>query len=101
MLPHPITVEHVRMYRDVELLDAAWRALEQRDFARAHSLLREHAAEYASSGYDDLNDGLTILTECLEHPGPAIRAHAQRFYDTHTASTARRKLRRYCLEASD
>jgi hypothetical protein len=97
MLPHPITAEHLRIYRDVELLDGAWKALEQRDFARAHALLHEHAVEYAQ-GDDDIRDGLTILSECMEHPGNEVRERAQRFYDDHPASTARRKIRRHCLE---
>jgi hypothetical protein len=98
MLPHPITREHIRMYRDVELLDAAWQALKRRDFEKARVLLREHASEYAS-GPDDLRDGLTLLADCMQHPSPEGRARAQRFYDEQTASTARRRIRRYCLEA--
>jgi len=98
MLPHPITAEHVRLYRDVELLDSAWRALERGEFERARSLLREHAGEYASSGYDDINDGLTILADCMERPSAATRDRAQRFYDEHSSSTTRRRIRKHCLQ---
>jgi hypothetical protein len=98
MLPHPITPEHVRIYRDVELLDSAWQALKRRDFERARSLLREHASEYAASGYDDINDGLTILTDCMEHPSASTRERARRFYEQRTASTTRRRIRKHCLE---
>jgi hypothetical protein len=98
MLPHPITPEHVRIYRDVELLDSAWQALKRRDFERARSLLREHASEYASSSYDDINDGLTILADCMEHPSATTRERARRFYAQRTASTTRRRIRKHCLE---
>jgi len=97
MLPHPITPEHVRLYRDVELLDSAWRAMERRDFERARSLLREHASEYASKGYDDINDGLTLLADCMEHPSTSTRERAQRFYEQRTSSTTRRRIRKHCL----
>jgi hypothetical protein len=98
MLPHPITAEHVRLYRDVELLDSAWRALERGEFERARTLLREHASEYAASRYDDINDGLTILADCMERPSAAARDRAQRFYDEHTSSTTRRRIRKHCLQ---
>ena len=97
MLPHPITAEHVRIYRDVELLDGAWQALKRRDFAQARVLLRQHAGEYGVRGYDELNDGLTLLADCMERPGPETRQAAQRFYDQQTASTARKRIRRHCL----
>src|SRR5689334_7993645 len=97
LLPHPITAEHLRIYRDVDLLEGAFRALERRDFVRARDLLAQHAREYAS-GYDDLQDGLTILADCMERPVAETRERAQQFYDRHTASTARRRIRRHCLE---
>jgi hypothetical protein len=98
MLPHPITAEHVRLYRDVELLDGAWQALKRRDFQQARVLLRQHSSEYGSTGYDDLNDGLTLLADCMERPSATTRERAQRFYDERTASTARRKIRKHCLQ---
>ena len=101
MLPHPITKEHVRLYRDVELLDGAWQALKQRDFQQARVLLRQHASEYGAAGYDDLNDGLTLLADCMEHPSATTRARAQHFYDHRTASTARRKIRKHCLQGTE
>ena len=97
MLPHPITAEHLRIYRDVDLLEGTFAALKRRDFARARSLLDQHAREYAS-GYDDLQDGLSILADCMETSSAEARERAQRFYDQHTESTARRKIRRHCLE---
>jgi cbb3-type cytochrome oxidase subunit 3 len=101
MLPHPITPEHLRLYRDVELLDGAWQALKNHDFQQARVLLRQHASEYGSAGYDDLNDGLTLLADCMEHPSATTRARAQRFYDERTASTARRKIRNHCLQGTE
>ena len=98
MLPHPITPEHIRIYRDVELLDGAWQALKRKDFAQARVLLRQHASEYGSRGYDDLNDGLSLLAACMERPSSETRQAAQRFYDEQTASTARKRIRRHCLE---
>jgi len=98
MLPHPITAEHLRMYRDVELLDAAWQALKSRDFARARALLKTHATEYAA-GYDDMQDGLTLLADCMQYPSATSRGRAARFYAERTASSMRRRIRTHCLQA--
>ena len=96
-LQHPITAEHLRMYRDVDLLDAAWRALEHGDFAQARATLAQHAREYPNAAGDDLQDGLTILADCMQRPTAATRERAQRFYDEQTQSMARRRIRRACL----
>ena len=97
MLPHPITAEHKRIYRDVELLDGAWQALKSRDFERARALLNTHATEYAS-GYDDMQDGLTVLADCMQYPSATSRERAERFYTERTASSMRRRIRTHCLQ---
>jgi hypothetical protein len=96
-LQHPLTAEHRALYSDSELLDASWRALQARDFNRAREALAQHRAESART-HDDLNDGLTILADCMQYPSAASRERAQRFYDEQTFSMARRRIRRYCLE---
>ena len=97
MLPHPITAEHLRIYRDVELLDGAWQALKSRDFERARELLKTHATEYAS-GYDDMQDGMSILADCMQYPSTTNRDRAERFYAERTASSMRRRIRTHCLQ---
>jgi hypothetical protein len=89
----------MRIYRDVDLLDDAWQALKARDFTRARAALTRHRSEYPSA-FDDLNHGLSLLADCMEQPTDAARARAQDFYDEHTYSMARRRIRRECLEAS-
>jgi hypothetical protein len=96
-LRHPITPEHLRLYRDVDLLDAAWQALKARDFPRARASLAQHKSEYPSA-HDDLNEGLSLLADCMEQPSAQTRERAQRFYDEQTHSMARRRIRRECLE---
>ena len=94
--PHPITSEHERRYREVSLLDAAWDALEAKDFARARHLIDEHRRDYGDENAD-LDEGMSLLADCMEHPTAETRARAQRFYDEETYSTARRRIRRWCL----
>ena len=96
-LRHPITADHLRLHRDVDLLDAAWQALKAGDFERARAALAEHRREYPSER-DDLNDGLTILSDCMEYRSAEARARAQQFYDEQTHSMVRRRIRRECLE---
>jgi hypothetical protein len=97
---HPITAEHLRLYREDELLNGAWRSLRRRDFARARELVQTHQNEYPASKAH-MDEGLLLLADCIEHPGAETRAKAQAFYDTKTFSPMRRRLRRLCLEASN
>ena len=39
-----------------------------------------------------------VAAECLDHPGPAATAAAQRYYDRERGSILRRYIRRTCLE---
>jgi hypothetical protein len=98
-LHHPITPEHARLYRDVDLLDDAWQALKASDYAGARAALARHRSEYPSA-HDDLNEGLSLLADCVEEPSDRTRARALRFYEEHTYSMARRRIRRECLQSS-
>jgi len=95
--PHPITAEHLALYRDVDLLDAAWQAARAGDFPRARALLDQHRREYPRPD-DDLNEGLSLLVDCMQEPSVGARDRAQRFYDTRTFSMMRRRIRHHCLE---
>jgi hypothetical protein len=95
--PHPVTAAHVRNFHQVDLLHGAWRALERRDFPRARELVAEHRRDYPGQ-WNDMNEGLAILTECMERPTPEVVQRAQTFHREHTASLLRKRIRRFCLE---
>lgn len=96
-LPHPITDDHRRLYRDVDLLHAAEEAIDQERFDHARQLLLTHQRELP--GMSPLEaEGLWLLVDCVERPNATHTARVQTFYDAHTASTVRRRLRRSCLE---
>jgi hypothetical protein len=95
---HPITPEHLRMYREDELLNGAWRSLRKRDFALARKLVATHQSEYPDSKAH-MDEGLLLLADCMQYPSAETTAKAQAFYDTKTFSPMRRRLRRLCLEA--
>ena len=95
--PHPLTEEHLRRYREMSLIESTWTALEQRDFANARQLIEQHRLEYHGEN-EDLDEGMSLLADCMQHPSAETRARAQRFYDEETYSTARRRIRRWCLE---
>lgn len=95
--PHPITADHQRLYRDVDLLHAADQAIRLQRYAEARALLAEH--HRALPGMSPVEEeGLLLLADCAELRSPASVASVQQFYDRHTASTVRRQLRRGCLE---
>ncbi|MGD8862171.1 MAG: hypothetical protein PVI30_19320 [Myxococcales bacterium] len=95
-LPHPLTAEHVALYRDVDLLSGAWDAARDGDYAGARALLSRHRAEYPDPD-DDMREGLSLLVDCMQRPSPDAMARAQRFYDEQTHSMVRRRIRRHCL----
>ena len=94
-----ITDEHRRLYRDADLLHDAQAALAGGDASRARTLLVQHAREFPQTDAD--RDGLLIMADCVAQPSPEVRQQAQRFYDQHTASAVRKRLRRTCLEARE
>jgi hypothetical protein len=96
--PHPITPEHVARYRDVDLLHAAERAILERRFGAARQLLARHRRELPAFSAVEV-EGLALLADCVERPGPYALGRVRAFYDRHTDSTVRRRLRRSCLDA--
>jgi hypothetical protein len=98
MHPHPITPQHERIFRENNLVGDLNGAMDVKDVAGMRRLLRQYREEYPEDSHL-LQDGYAIIAECLERPGPALRARAQRYYDDVLASTLRRYVRRHCLEA--
>jgi hypothetical protein len=94
---HPLTAEHARLHHEVILIDDIYAALEARAFDRAGELLAKYRELYAGIS-PDIDEGLGLLLACMEHPSPESRARAQRFFDTETYSTARRRIKRWCLD---
>jgi hypothetical protein len=97
-LPHPLTEEHLRRQQEVTEISQAYEALEARDFARARQLVREHRTTSVGRHHDDIDEGLSLLADCMERPGSDTRGRAQRFYDEATYSTTRRRVKRWCLD---
>jgi len=94
---HPITAEHLRLYREDDLQGAAWQALRKRDFQAARQLVATHQAEYRDSKAH-IDEGLLLLADCMQSPSAENKARARAFYDEKTYSPMRRRLRRGCLE---
>jgi hypothetical protein len=95
--PHPITPEHLRIYRENNLLGALNGAMDEKDASGMRRLLAEYREEYPEDAHE-LAHGYEIIAACLEHPGDASATAARRYYDTETASTLRRYVRRHCFE---
>lgn len=97
MLPHPITPQHERIYRENSLVGNLNGAMDVKDVQGMRALLKEYREEYPEDEHV-LQDGYEIIANCLEHPSPETRALAQRYYDEELASRLRRYIRRHCLE---
>lgn len=97
MLPHPITAEHARIFRENNLIASLDGAMDVRDAAGMRRLLQQYRAEYPEDAHV-LQDAYELIADCLEHPSPELSARARRFYDERVDSGLRRYIRRYCLE---
>ena len=95
--PHPITSDHARLYRDVDLLHAADEAIKDGAFESARDLLAQHHRELRGMSSVE-EEGLLLLADCAEEPSESNLARVRSFYDEHSESPVRRRLRRGCLE---
>ncbi len=99
MLPHPLTPEHQRIFRENNLIGDLNGAMDVKDPAGLRALLNQYRDEYPEDAHV-LADGYELIANCLERPGPETRAAAQRYYDEQLDSGVRRYIRRHCLEQS-
>jgi hypothetical protein len=95
--PHPITRNHERLYRDVDLLREADDAIKAGEYDRARELLAQHRRELAGMSAVE-EEGLWLLADCAQRRRAEDVERVRSFYEEHTDSTVRRRLRRACLE---
>jgi hypothetical protein len=95
--PHPITAEHVRIQRELQLIQQLNDALDLRDPVQMRPLLADYAREYPDDP-NAMRAGYERIADCLERPGESTRAAAQGYYERERASNLRRYVRRICLE---
>jgi pyruvate/2-oxoglutarate dehydrogenase complex dihydrolipoamide acyltransferase (E2) component len=95
--PHPITTDHQRLYRDVDLLHAADEAIKAAQYDQARALLAQHHRELGGMSAVE-EEGLWLLADCAEHSNAENVERVRSFYEEHRDSTVRRRLRRACLE---
>ena len=95
--PHPITPQHVRIYGENHLVGAIEGAMEVKDVKGMRRLLEQYRREYPEDD-QEVQDGYAAIADCMEHPGAATRAAAERWIDSHNGSTAKRYVVRYCIE---
>jgi hypothetical protein len=97
MVPHPLTPQHQRIFRENNLIGDLNGAMDVKDAAGLRALLTQYREEYPEDAHV-LQDGYALIADCLERPGPETRATAQRYYDEQLDSGLRRYIRRHCLE---
>jgi hypothetical protein len=97
MLPHPLTAQHARIFRENNLIGNLNGAMDVKDAAGMRRLLAQYRDEFPEDGHV-LQDGYELIADCLEHPAEELRERAQRYYDEELDSGVRRYIRRHCLE---
>ncbi len=98
MVPHPITPQHQRIFRENNLIGDLNGAMDVRDAKGLRGLLAQYREEYPEDAHV-LQDGYELIASCLESATPETRAAAQRYYDEQLDSGLRRYIRRHCLQA--
>jgi hypothetical protein len=97
--PHPHTPIHDRIYRENTLYGQLNGAMDVKDVQGMRRLLAEYRDEYPEDAHF-LQEGYTVIADCLERPGDeAARTAGERYWHERRASILRRYVRRHCLEA--
>jgi hypothetical protein len=97
MLPHPITDQHRRIFRENALIGQLNGAMDARDARGLRALVAEYRDQYPEDAHV-LQDGSELIARCLEGTDDTLRAAARRYYDERLDSGLRRYIRRHCLE---
>jgi hypothetical protein len=97
MVPHPITPQHERIFRENNLIGDLNGAMDMKDAPGLRRLLQQYRDEYPEDAHV-LQQGYAIIASCLESLTPETRSAAQRYYDEELDSGLRRYIRRHCLE---
>jgi len=98
MVPHPITPQHARIFRENNLIGDLNGAMDALDASGLRRLVAQYRDEYPEDAHV-LQDGYELIASCLEALTPETRRAAQRYYDAQLDSGLRRYVRRHCLEA--
>lgn len=95
--PHPIGPTRRRIYRENNFNGALMGAMDVGDYEGLRKLIEEYKADYPEDEYR-LQEGYSIIADCLEKLTPERQEFARHYWKTKRGSTVRRFIRRYCLE---
>jgi len=97
MVPHPITEQHRRIFRENQLIGQLNGAMDAKDAHGLRALVAEYREEYPEDSHV-LQEGYELIASCLEGATGGLREAAQTYYDERLDSGLRRYVRRHCLE---
>jgi hypothetical protein len=97
MVPHPITEQHQRIFRENALIGQLNGAMDAKDARGLRALAEEYRDEYPEDSHV-IQEGYELIAQCLEGITDELREAAQRYYDERLDSGLRRYIRRHCLE---
>ena len=98
--PHPFTAERTAIQRQNAVIGALHDAMDARDPEQMRQLVEEYR-ELDPADVQQLQQGFELIADCLEYGDDESRREAATYYEEARASTVRRFVRRYCLEAED
>ena len=95
--PHPITPSHQRLFAENRIAFALDDATDAKDVTAMRKLLEQYRHDFPEDQWQ-LQGGYAVILDCLEHPGAASRAAAERWLDENNGSTVKRSVLRNCIE---
>ena len=95
--PHPITPTHQRIFAENRIAFALDDATDAQDVPAMKALLERYRRDFPEDHWQ-LQSGYAVIIDCLEHPGGASRAAAERWLETNNGSTVKRSVLRNCIQ---
>lgn len=93
---HPVTSDRQRIYRENNLNAALMGAMNVRDHQGLRALIEEYRLDYPEDTHR-LQEGYTLIADCLEKLTPELQAKARQYWKAKRGSPVRRFIRQHCL----
>jgi hypothetical protein len=94
---HPLDPQRQRIYRENNFHASMMSAMNQGDVDGLRALVEDYRLAYPEDEFD-LQDGYTVIADCLDRLTAERQERARHYWRTNRSSLVRRFIRRHCLE---
>ncbi len=94
---HPLDPQRQHIYRENNFHASMMSAMNQGDVDGLRALVEDYRLAYPEDEFD-LQDGYTVIADCLDRLTADRQERARHYWRTNRSSLVRRFIRRHCLE---